>query len=380
MLPKLNQSQAFEVFALWLAQLTDDKQDFQKAELISCTDLVGYQRSSAAAQLLRNALGPDASQQLQQLLLPLLGYQRNQQDFLFLRKQVLQPGPLLLRRAALEGVARGLGAWPLGPLRNCLLVLAVDIDPILAATAVDLIARLPWSRQGLKALAAKNLDPLVQQRLVRRRAAAPPSDLLLVVHGRSGGEVPSEFELLAAELRRQRGCRVILQCLTAATSAYQAQHLEPAPLTLVPLFQLPGHHVRVDLPAIAKHWRSCGWPLRRLPFLGAWPQWQGALAQALSEAKGQGLQPQLLHHPLSGALAMRYPQYLQQRLGAPCSPWTAYTQPSQNLLLVPLAVAANRLSEALNAIDWPPGLQLWPPLLQQSRFRLVLMEQLLSLP
>ncbi|MCP9923271.1 hypothetical protein KB158_09810, partial [Synechococcus lacustris Cruz CV12-2] len=65
---------------------------------------------------------------------------------------------------------------------------------------------------------------------------------------------------------------------------------------------------------------------------------------------------------------------------APCSPWTAYTQPSQNLLLVPLAVAANRLSEALNAIDWPPGLQLWPPLLQQSRFRLVLMEQLLSLP
>lgn len=379
MLPKLEQSQALELFSLWLAQLTDANQDLHKTELISCADLVGYQRSSAVAQSLRNALGPAASQQLQQLLLPLLGYQRNQQDFLLLQDQALLPGPFLLRRAALEGLARGLGAWPLMPLRNCLLALAVDIDTNLAATAVDLIARLPWPRQGLNVLVAKNLDPSVQQRLLRRRAAAPPSDLLLVVHGRSAGEVPREFELLAAELRRQRGSRVILQCLTAANAIDLAKQLEPAPLTLVPLFQLPGHHVRVDLPAIAKHWRSCGWPLRRLPFLGAWPQWQGALAQALSEAKNQGLQPQLLHHPLSGALAMRYPQYLQQRLGAPCSPWTVYTQPSQNLLLVPLAVAANRLSEALNAIDWPPGLQLWPPLLQQKRFRLVLMEQLLSL-
>lgn len=288
---------------------------------------------------------------------------------------------LLNSVAALEGLARGLSVWPLGSLRCCLVELAQDLQPAIATTAIDLLARLPWPLLGLNQVAetAGLIKPVVQ-RLARRRAAAPPSDLLLVIHGRSGGEVPSEFELLAAELRRQRGCRVILQCLTAATGADQAQHLEPAPLTMVPLFQLPGHHVRVDLPAIAMHWRSCGWPLRRLPFLGAWPQWQGALAQALNEAKGQGLQPQLLHHPLSGALAMRYPQYLQQRLGAPCSPWTAYTQSSQNLLLVPLAVAANRLSEALNAIDWPPGLQLWPPLLQQSRFRLVLMEQLLSLP
>jgi len=209
--------------------------------------------------------------------------------------------------------------------------------------------------------------------------ATAPSDLLLLIHGRSGGVVPDELLQLAEELRQQRGCRVIVQPLTDPLAAEQALALEPAPLTLVPLFQLPGHHVRHDLPAIAAQWRLRRWPLRRLPFLGAWPRWQQELAEALGEAQAQGWRPELLHHPLGGPLAARYPQALSQRLGLPCRPWDVAAYSGERALLVPLAVAANRLSETLQRWDRPPGVQVWPPLLQQLRFRRLLLEQLLLL-
>ena len=45
---------------------------------------------------------------------------------------------------------------------------------------------------------------------------------------------------------------------------------------------------------------------------------------------------------------------------------------------VPLALATNRLSEALAA--HPSADPCWPPLLQQPRFRSLLLEQLLALP
>ena len=61
--------------------------------------------------------------------------------------------------------------------------------------------------------------------------ATAPSDLLLLIHGRSGGVVPDELLQLAEELRQQRGCRVIVQPLTDPLAAEQALALEPAPLT-----------------------------------------------------------------------------------------------------------------------------------------------------
>jgi sirohydrochlorin ferrochelatase len=108
--------------------------------------------------------------------------------------------------------------------------------------------------------------------------------LLLLVHGRSGGAIPAELTALAADLEDRRAAPVLLQALTAAAPPAPPASLSGSPLTLVPLLLLPGTHVRLDLPAVAAHWRRQG-PLRRLPFLGAWDVWQQALADEVVEPR-----------------------------------------------------------------------------------------------
>jgi len=338
--------------------------------LAALTPLLVRRRPALAAGL-RRALGRGGDA----LLLPLLGSQRDPADAALLIDRARRPGPADERRAALEGLARGFSAWPPRPLRQLLLALAHDLDPLLAAGAVDLLDRLPWPLLGLDRLDGARLDPAVAARLARRRARRSPSDLLLLAHGRAGGLVPAELSSLADELGRRRGGRVFLQVLTHPDAVAAAA---PAPLTLVPLFLLPGEHVRHDVAVVADAWRRRGWPLRRLPYLGAWPAWRQGLAQALAEQRALGRQPLLLHHPLSGPLACRHGAALTRRLGVPCRPWdgaeaegaAAYMDGQPSTVPVPLALATNRLTEALAA----------PPLLLQPRFRSLLLEQLLHLP
>ncbi|MFZ4566460.1 MAG: hypothetical protein ACOYMY_08340 [Prochlorococcaceae cyanobacterium] len=338
--------------------------------LAALTPLLVRRRPALAAGL-RRALGRGGDA----LLLPLLGSQRDPADAALLIDRARRPGPADERRAALEGLARGFSAWPPRPLRQLLLALAHDLDPLLAAGAVDLLDRLPWPLLGLDRLDGARLDPAVAARLARRRARRRPSDLLLLAHGRAGGLAPAELSSLADELGRRRGGRVFLQVLTDPDAVAAAA---PAPLTLVPLFLLPGEHVRHDVAVVADAWRRRGWPLRRLPYLGAWPAWRQGLAQALAEQRALGREPLLLHHPLSGPLACRHGAALTRRLGVPCRPWdgaeaegaAAYMDGQPSTVPVPLALATNRLTEALAA----------PPLLLQPRFRSLLLEQLLHLP
>jgi sirohydrochlorin ferrochelatase len=214
--------------------------------------------------------------------------------------------------------------------------------------------------------------------------------LLLVVHGRAGGTVPAELQHLAAELGRRRNAPVGVQALTAAPAA-QLQDLfeQPLPpactLSVAPLMLLPGEHVRADLPAIAEHWRrrEAPRPVKRLPFVGAWPAWQRALAAELAELPAALLRrpvaPLLLHHPLEGPLASRYLSHLQRVTRARCVA-TAYSAEALATLqltltapVLPLALAANRLTDQLAD-------QLGPPLLQRARFRQVLLDQLEAVP
>ncbi len=101
-------------------------------------------------------------------LLPLLGHQRDPEDFAALLGWALAPLALAQRRAALEGLALGLGAWPPQPLQQGLRRLAQDLNPALAAAAVDLLARLPEAQHVLLELASCPLAPVVAQRLQRR--------------------------------------------------------------------------------------------------------------------------------------------------------------------------------------------------------------------
>ena len=334
------------------------------------------------------ALGLPLPQVVAAALLPLLGHQRQVAAWPVLLCWMRAPIATPLRRAALEGVARGLSVWPRSQLVAGLSALAGDLDPQLAAPAVDLLARLPGARRALVPLRRCGLDPRVAERLGRRLAATPAQPLLLVVHGRAGGQLPAELVALAAELECRRGAPVRLQALSAAAPAavpaVASELLQPGQvLGLVPLLLLPGGHVRHDLPAIVRHWSAFA-RVQRWPFLGAWPRWQAALARELAGLAMQDARPLLLHHPLEGPLAARYLTTLERRTGAHCvaTPYSAEHLAELKLTLaapalaapaLPLALAANRLTDQLAE-------QVGPPLLQRPGLRQLLLAELEALP
>ena len=325
------------------------------------------------------------------LLAPLLGLQRQPQDAELLLHLARGPGPLAERQAALEGLALGLSAWPQAPLAAALGQLCTDLDPRLAAKALDLLARLPQGRPALRRVCRRALDPGVRERLRRRLPASP---LLLLVHGRQGGQLPAELQALGAELERRRGAPVLLQALSRdeapqPDAAFWAAARRAGGLTLVPLLLLPGGHVRRDLPALARGWReqaaaAGGLELWRQPFLGAWPAWQGGLRRQL-QALAAGRPLLWLHHPVEGPMARRYLEHLARLLGRPglAAPLEAGRPlpalPAEPALIVPWSLAANRLSEALTDWGLQPDLELLPPLLQVAGLRLLLLELLGSL-
>jgi hypothetical protein len=364
--------------------------------------LLGQFRAPAVAERLRLRLAATLDQDTPAAalialapLLPLLGQQRDPADLPLLLRVAREPGPSPWRRAALEGLAVGLSAWPQAPLQQALLPLCRDLDAGLAAAAVDLLARLPRAQGSLRALLAEALDPAVRRRLQRRLRLTP---LVLLVHGRSGGVIPAELRALAAELQERRGTPVLLQALTAEPPSPDPQFWSVAAraggFSLVPLLLLPGGHVRHDLPAIAAAWRrspqAAGLRLRRLPFLGAWPVWQVALAAALRQAAAAAAAPpRWLHHPLEGPLAARFLAHLAAVLPG-AGQAAPYTAPPADLraqlpapaVLLPLTLAANRLSESLLASAQPGGdaALVLPPLLEIPAVRQTLIAALEQLP
>ena len=377
--------------------------------LLACAGLISPDQHLAWAQVLGCFQDPRVADQLRRLgdgsawqqpsLLPLLGHQRQAQDGALLLDLVLQSAPLTLRQAALEGLAVGLAAWPVAPLRAGLVVLAQDLHGAIASKAVDLLARLPQGQPALRRLGRLALATEVAQRLQRRLS---PSPLVLVVHGRRGGVIPDEVRSLASAVEQRRGAPVVLQALTAEPPQASAGFLNAAQqaqlVTLVPLLLVPGGHVRVDLKAISSDWRrrlasQQGVALRRRSFLGAWPAWQQLLAAQLRQVAG-GRPCCWLHHPLDGELAHRYVALLSQVLGYPgvSAPYSAVMDQlgpvaANSTVVQPLTLAANRLTESLEAsvVREPEKgcdgrVQLLPPLLQQLEVREFLLTSLGALP
>jgi len=227
----------------------------------------------------------------------------------------------------------------------------------------------------------------------------PVSPLLLLVHGRAGGLIPAELIVLAQQLEQARAAPVVLHALSAGpTPRDLPQGSMGQALILVPLLLLPGAHVRQDLPALQaalKRELPQGVPLRRLPFLGAWPCWQRALAEevkavalAAAIAGGQGPQapvaprPLLLHHPLESGLGGRFLDLLERRCGVQCQPagfegLGSEAPQSMDRPWLPLALATNRLTETLQALGQGEAAR---PLLARERLRQPLLNRLRALP
>ena len=365
-------------------------------------EILGYFRDPRVAARLRLALDgmdpADPGQADALRLLPLLGQQREPEDAALLLQLAQAPLPQAWRRAALEGLAVGLSAWPVEALAKGLQQLSTDLDPGLAAQAVDLLGRLPDGQQWLRELQGRALEPSVAERWRRRLQRTP---LVLVVHGRQGGVIPEVLQQLAAELERRRSAPVLVQALTATPPEGDGRFWLAArragAISLVPLLLLPGDHVRSDVPAIAGQWRqrtslaqpSMSMPevmVRRLPFLGAWPRWQRLLANLWAERAGE--RPLVwLHHPLQGALSARYLAHLSAVLGYRGMA-AAYNDPHAVLagqlqppaLLAPLTLAPNRLSESLNMGARAASAEVLPPLLDLLPVRDFLLTQLEALP
>ena len=361
-------------------------------------EIQGYFRDDRVADRLHahlQGIAPTERGQAEVLpLLPLLGQQRRAGDAELLIRLAVEPAPLAWRRAALEGLAVGLSAWPVAPLTKALQQLAGDLDGGIASQAVDLLGRLPDGQRQLRQLQGTALAPRVAQRLQRRLHRAP---LVLVVHGRHGGVIPQALQQLAMELEQRRGVPVIVQALTAEApdgdGRFWLSARRAGALTLVPLLLLPGGHVRSDVPAIAEQWRQRAESraelrvdVRRRPFLGAWPQWQELLAAEWAElAAGRSFL--WLHHPLQGQLSDRYLAHLASVLGYGGAA-ASYSDPQATLaaqvqapeLLAPLTLAANRLSESLNMGALAPSAEVLPPLLDLPAVRNFLLANLEALP
>ena len=195
--------------------------------------------------------------------------------------------------------------------------------------------------------------------------------LHLVVHGRSGGDVPDCLASLPTLLAERRSAPVQLEVLTAENPVSAL----PLASWIVPLLLLPGAHVRTDVPAIRDRLLGTGASVRLLPFLGAWTSWWNAVFSALPVHERRDAV--LVHHPLRPGVADRFLTMLSSRLALPLVPFDAcpaFQQLHPCAWPLPLALAPNRMTEALSEAG---GL---PPLLEYPPTRQALIDLLVSLP
>ena len=205
-------------------------------------------------------------------------------------------------------------------------------------------------------------------RLLRKQAFLCPSPpvrgastgatravLRLVVHGRSGGEIPACLLEFAKDLEIQRQAPVEVEALTAEPLPTQAE----TTYWLMPFLLLPGSHACSDLPQIRDRMRRAGGQVTMLPFLGAWPQWWELLRAWIEAGKADGQSVVVVHHPLRPGLASRYLALLGTQLG--CSlvsadTWELHARQHPSACPLPLALAPNRMAEALRQAGGLPSL------------------------
>ena len=168
-----------------------------------------------------------------------------------------------------------------------------------------------------------------------------PKDIHLVVHGSSGGRIHDLVSLIASTVSKERGCRVHVQALTGAYPPKTSLKS----VWLVPLFLLPGTHVRYDIPQIRDRLRKQAVEATLLPFLGSWNALHVSL-RAFIKSKSDFAPFALIHHPLRPGIASRYLFSLKKRLQIPIISWDHWKEfqstSKKKYYPIPFALTPNR--------------------------------------
>ena len=184
---------------------------------------------------------------------------------------------------------------------------------------------------------------------------ASPKDIHLVVHGSSGGRVHDLVSSIASAVSKQRGCHVQVEALTAGEPPLKSCKS----VWLVPLFLLPGTHVRYDIPQIRDRLRMQAVEATLLPFLGSWNALYFSLLEFI-RTKSEFSRIALIHHPLRPGIASRYLFSLKKRLQVPIISWDHWKEfqstSKKKYYPIPFALTPNRNTTDLLPSNGPSSL------------------------
>ena len=106
-------------------------------------------------------------------------------------------------------------------------------------------------------------------------------DIRLIIHGSKNGFVHPIIDIIINEVQKRRGKLVELEVLTENT--YQASTSNF--IWLVPLFLLPGTHVRKDVPLVRNRLKNELINTKLTPYIGSWNSWINIIIEFIKEEK-----------------------------------------------------------------------------------------------
>ena len=175
-------------------------------------------------------------------------------------------------------------------------------------------------------------------------------DIRLIIHGSKKGFVHPIMDIIINEVQKRRGKTVELEVLTE--NSYQVSKSKF--IWLVPLFLLPGTHVRKDVPLIRNRLKNELINTKLTPYIGSWNNWINILSEMIKVEK-KSVIPVLLHHPLRSKIASDHMQYLGNRLGIQTASWTKWDKflenPSMNYYPIPYTLLPTVQTKSLKRQD-----------------------------
>tara|TARA_B100000902_G_C26717127_1_gene624780 strand:+ start:123 stop:539 length:417 start_codon:yes stop_codon:yes gene_type:complete len=106
-------------------------------------------------------------------------------------------------------------------------------------------------------------------------------DIRLIIHGSKNGFVHPIMDIIINQVQKRRGKLVELEVLTKNSDQTSSSKF----IWLVPLFLLPGNHVRIDVPLIRNRLKNELINSKLTPYIGSWNNWIHILVEMIKVEK-----------------------------------------------------------------------------------------------